>query len=209
MNTEADHLIASILHANDDFLIEVGRLTLLFARIEDALALGIFQLAEVVSKGELLVPAERQKVMQLRLLDKRKLLKNLVVELSRFYVVDCTRVLEILDDLGDLNKVRRTVVHGFIRWSSSDERPVFLDSHGNNASAWPWDVSDANQEVMTWSVKYYKELGSVLRAVLETIDHFADRLLNQHRFDSKTRGLIRSLKSQVADSLREGDAEAE
>ena len=183
VGTEADVVVASILHADDDFLIEVGRLTLLFARVEDALAQGAIQLAELAFNGEPQTQAEQQKVMHLRLLDKRNLLKARVAEAGRFYDVDCTRVLQILDDLGNLNKLRRTIIHGFVRWSSCDKRPVFLDSHGSTASAWPWDVLDVNQKVLAWFLDYCNELHGFLRAVMEAIDHFAERLLNRRKRD--------------------------
>ena len=45
MQTHADRVVAEILHAEDDFLIEIGRLTLLFSRIEDCLVNDARQLA--------------------------------------------------------------------------------------------------------------------------------------------------------------------
>ena len=65
--------------------------------------------------------------MELRLREKRNLVKTMVGELSRFYAVDAARVLQHLDELGNLNRVRRTIVHGFIRWSSDKQQAVFLD----------------------------------------------------------------------------------
>ena len=113
---------------NDDWPIELGRLTLLFARIEEALAGAAVELGEISSNDDPPPRSGRPEVMQLRLLDKRNLLKTVVVEMSRFYDVDSTRVPQLLDQLGGLNRFRRIIVHGFIRWSASERRPVFVDS---------------------------------------------------------------------------------
>ncbi len=209
MSTDADVAVSSILHADDDFLIELGRLTLLFARIEEALAGAAVELGEISSNDDPPPRSGRPEVMQLRLLDKRNLLKTVVVEMSRFYDVDSTRVPQLLDQLGGLNRFRRIIVHGFIRWSASERRPVFVDSRGSATSAWPWDVLSTNQKALQWYLDFCEALSAFLSAVLRACGSFAERLLTHPRLDSRTREWLTALKSQVADDLGGLDAKTE
>jgi hypothetical protein len=62
-------------------------------------------------------------------------------------------------------------------------------------------VLGTNLKVHAWLRDYHNELLGFLRAVLKTIDHFAERLLNHQRLDPKTREFVTSLKRQVTGYL--------
>jgi hypothetical protein len=66
MKMHADRVIADILHAEDRFLIEVGRLTLLFSRIEDCLVDDARQLAELSEDEKLKEEAAAPAIVSLR-----------------------------------------------------------------------------------------------------------------------------------------------
>jgi hypothetical protein len=74
MQTQNDRVIAEILHAEDVFLIEVGRLTLLFSRIEDCLVNDARLLASLSEDEELKEEAEAPALLHLRVLEKRDFL---------------------------------------------------------------------------------------------------------------------------------------
>jgi hypothetical protein len=209
VDIDADRLLAQILRADDDFLMEVGRLTLLFAEIEYGLARSVLQLADLASKHEFLEPAEKEKVMRARIPEKRKLVKMMVAELGRFYAVDGTKVLRKLDELENVSKLRNAIVHGSLHWSAADQQAVFLDSHGKTASAWPSDLLSTSQKAIEWFADYSFELAAFGRAILKAIDGFTERLLNHPRLPSESRQLLLSLKLQVSGQLAGFDIENE
>ena len=52
-------------------------------------------------------------------------------------------------------------MHGWIRWSEAEQRPVLVDSHGQSVPAWPNDVLDINMKVLGWYRNYYAEQRAV------------------------------------------------
>jgi hypothetical protein len=156
METDADVIIKRILHAQDDFLIEIGRLTLLFSHIEDALATDARLMAAMTGDTQLQSEAESPLFLQ-RVLDKRDFVKKVVAEVARYYGADASQLLRTLDELGNLQRLRRTVVHGWIRWSAAEEAPVFVDSRGATQSAWPWDVLAVSSKVIDWHMRLRDE----------------------------------------------------
>ncbi len=127
MISDADRVIGEILRADDLFLSEIGRLTLAFSFIEESLASNAVDLLQIMSDNEMSETAVK-KITQLRILEKRDFLKKVYGDLSRFYDIDHGRIGKILDELGNINRLRRAVVHGWIRWSTARENPVLIDS---------------------------------------------------------------------------------
>ena len=209
MKSEVDKVIERLLHADDDFLIEVGRLTLLFSRIEDDLVESIVFLASTTNNEQIKSEATRKRIAQLRLLEKRDFLKRVVADVGRFYDVDHTRVIKVLDELGNLNRLRRSIVHGFIRWSVADEQPVFVDSHSHSVPGWPRNVAETNVKVISWLQDLWREQGVLCRSVMLAYDRLADQLLNRPNLPPQFRELFESLKRKAADVLEKPDAEPE
>ena len=117
MQNDADLSVAQILQAEESFLIEIGRLTMLFGRIEDALVHDAAEFAQIGNDKTLQEASVSPKLLQSRILEKREFLKRVTTEIGRFYDVDCKGVYAVLDELGNINKLRRSIVHGWIRWS--------------------------------------------------------------------------------------------
>jgi len=198
MANDADRVVSDILRADDCFLGEVGRLTLLFNDIEDRLAHDVLDLLQVMGRGDV-EGNSLLEVQQLRMLEKRDFLKQVCADISHFYSVDHNRVVKILDELGSINRLRRAVVHGWIRWSAADEKPVFVDSHGQSISAWPNDLAGLNLKVLSWIREYYSEQAALLRAVLHAYETFADRLLGYPKLSPEIQALLGQLKAKAAD----------
>ena len=196
-----DQVVAEILHAEDGFLSEIGRLTLLFSRIEDLLIHHAVELAQIGSNKELQEVAVSTGIAQLRMLEKRDFLKRVVAEIGRFYDVDHSRVCKVLDELGNLNRLRRTVVHGWIRWSVADQMPILVDSHGQSVPAWPTDLAGLNLKVLNWISRYCTEQRILGRDVLRAYNALADKLLRKPRVPPELQVLIRKLKTDFADDL--------
>jgi hypothetical protein len=150
MQTQKDRVIGEILRAEDLFLIEVGRLTLLFSRIEDCLVNDARLLASLSEDKELKREAWAPILPQLRLLEKRDFLKRVYADVARYHTVDQRRLDGILDELGNINRLRRTIVHGWIRWSEGEQQPVLVDGRGQSVRAWPEDVLNINMKVLAW-----------------------------------------------------------
>jgi hypothetical protein len=198
MEHDADRVVAEILHADEGFLVEIGRLTLLFSRIEDRLVHDTLELAKVSSEKAEQNTAPKT-VAQLRILEKRDLLKRAVGEIGRYYSVDHSRLDRILDELSNINRIRRTVVHGWIRWSAADERPILVDSRGQSVPAWPANVADLNLKVLDWLKRYYTEQHALMRQVLDTYDALADRLLRHPKATPAIQALVRKLKTNFTE----------
>jgi len=171
METDANRVVAEILRADDTFLIEVGRLTLLFSHIEDLLVQNVLWLLEIVDDTRAREEAVSN-IPNLRVLEKRDYLRRLCSEIGRFYDVDYSRVGKVLDDLGNINRLRRTVVHGWIRWSQAEEMPIFTDSHGHSSVASSESVADLNIKVLNWVRQYCSEQAALMRSVLCAYDSF-------------------------------------
>jgi len=154
MESEADRIVAEILRADESFLIEIGRSTLLFSRVEECLARDALTLGQISEDKELREAAVPATVARLRMLEKRDFLKRVVAEIGRYYDVDHSRVREILDEFGNINRHRKFVVHGWIRWSFADKKPMFVGSHGHSEPAWPDDVLDLNLKILNWLQRY-------------------------------------------------------
>ena len=198
MENDVDQIVGAILRADDQFLIEIGRFAQLFGQIEDCLVRDALYLLQFSSDKELKEGAVSTTIAQLRMSEKRDFLKRIVADMSRFYTVDHGRVSKVLDEFGDINQLRRTVVHGRIRWSVVDGKPIFIDSRGHVVPAWPDDLADLNLQVLNWLQRYNSELSALMRAVLRAYDNFADRLLRHPKLPSKYQPLLRGLKQQVA-----------
>lgn len=141
-------------------------------------------------------------LVQSRILEKRDFLKRVLADMSRYYNLDYSRVGKILDELGGINRLRRTVVHGWIRWSAADGQPILVDSHGNSAPAWPLDVANLNLKVLDWFQKYSSEQIALLRAVLGAYDALADRCLG-HKLSAENEALLRNMKAKIAEMIYE------
>jgi len=198
MENDADRVVAEILHADDRFLVEIGRLTLLFSRIEDCLVHDTLELAIISSEKAEQATLPRT-VPQLRILEKRDLLKRVVSEIGRYYCVDDSRLRRILDELSNINRLRRTIVHGWIRWSAADKKPILVDSHGQSIPAWPADVIDLNRKVLHWLERYYAEQHALTRQILAAYDALADRLLRHSKAPPALQALFRRLKTNVTE----------
>jgi hypothetical protein len=192
---DATRIVSQILRADDMFLAEIGRLTFLFSEIEDRLAHDALELSQFGSDKEDMNRDRASHNVQLRILEKRDYLKGVWVDLGRFYDLDLTRISTILDELGNLNRLRRAVVHGWIRWSVPDEEPVFVDSHGHSIPA--FDVADVNLKVLNWMQEYNAEQARLLRGALQAYVSFADRLLRYPRLRPSAQALLRELKARA------------
>jgi hypothetical protein len=190
MDSNADSAIGQIVRADDLFLTEVGRLTLLFSYIEDCLRHDVLRLQRLNSDLEEQGKDAASKIAQLRILDKRDRLKQECLGIGQFYRVDVSRVGKILDELGDINRIRRTVVHGSVRWSVADNGPVFVDSRGNSSPAWHKDIGDLNLRILQWVHEYHSELATLLRGAQSAIDGFAERLLQEARLPTTARTIL-------------------
>jgi hypothetical protein len=197
METPADRVVAEILRAEDLFLIEVGRLTLLFSRIEDCLVNDARQLAALSEDEKLKEEAASPALVQMRVLEKRDFLKRVYVDIARYYAVDHCRVDRILNELGNINKLRRTVVHGWIRWSEADKKPVMVDSRGQTIPAWPKDVLDLNMKVLAWYEAYYEEQLVVMASVMAAYRSFVERLSGHPKLHPALQELTKELKARL------------
>lgn len=198
MENNADQVVAAILRSDDRFLIEVGRLTLLFSRIEDSLVHDTLELVKCCSE-KMQEAAVSPTIVQLRILEKRDLLKRVVADVCCFYDVDHTALGKILDELSNINRLRRAIVHGWIRWSVADERPILVDSHGRSVPAWPADVANLNLKVLDWLQRYYAELRALMQDVLNAYDTLADKLLKHSKAFPEVQALFRKLKTDFAE----------
>jgi hypothetical protein len=204
MESDANRVIAQILRADDPFVTEVGRLTLIFSCIEDSLSHDALELAQIVDdKHKEIWRAKVSKMPQFRILDKRDVLRHLYKYVGHFYGVDYSRVNEILGELGNINRLRRVVVHGWIRWSVANEEPIFVDSHGESVPASPTDVAGLNLRALNWVCEYHLEQAGLMRAALRAYDALADRLLRRPRLSCDTKALFRKLKTKASDSATE------
>lgn len=200
MQTHNDHVIAEILHAEDLFLIEVGRLTLLFSRIEDCLVNDARLLASLSEAEELKEEAAAPALLHLRVLEKRDFLKRVYADIARYYGVDHRRLDSILDELGNVNRLRRTIVHGWIRWSEVEQRPVLVDSRGQSVPAWPQDVLDINMKVLAWYQIYYEEQRAVMGAVMDAYKGLAERLAAHPNLPPAVQELITHIKARAGET---------
>lgn len=176
MQTHADRVVAEILQAEDPFLIEVGRLTLLFSRIEECLVSDARLLASLSEDEELRNEAAAPALLYLRVLEKRDFLKRAYADVARCYNVDHSRLSSVLDELGNINRLRRTIVHGWIRWSEIEQGPVLVDIRGQSVPAWPQEILDINMKVVDWHRNYYEAQRAVMEAVMDTYKGLAERL---------------------------------
>ena len=133
------------------------------------------------------------------MLEKRDFLKRIIAEIGRFYHIDHSRACKVLDELGDINRLRRSIVHGWVRWSMSEKKPVLVDSHGHSVPAWPTDVADLNLKVLNWLERYCAEQLSLVRDVLRAYNSSADRLLRRPNVPLAIQGLLRKVKTDPAD----------
>jgi hypothetical protein len=200
MQTHADRVIAEILHAEDLFLIEIGRLTLLFSRIEDCLVNDARQLARLSEDESLKEEAAAPELLRLRVLEKRDFLKRVHADIARYHGVDHRRLDGILDELGNINRLRRTIVHGWIRWSGAEQRPVLVDSRGQSVPAWPNDVLDINMKVLAWYRDYYEEQRAIMGAVMDTYKQLAERLASYPKPPPAVQELIAHIKARVEEA---------
>jgi hypothetical protein len=194
MQTDADRVISDILHADERLLTEIGRLTLLFSRIEDYLVHHAVELAQIGNDKELQQAATATRLAQLRTLEKRDFLKRVVAEIGRFYRVDHSRVCRNLDEFGNINRLRRSVVHGWIRWSELDKKPVLVDSHDQSVPAWPRDVADLNLKVLQWLQSYHSGLGALMLDVQRAYEAFAGTLLQRANLPPAVKVFLERLK---------------
>jgi hypothetical protein len=191
---DADRIAAQILRADEMFLAEIGRLTQLFSEIENWLVRDTLELSRLTSDKEMSGEAVSH-LTRLRILEKRDVLKRAWRDIGRFYDADPTRVDKALDELGNVNRLRRAVVHGWIRWSVPDEEPVFVESHGGSLPV--RDLADVNSKVLNWMHGYSSSQAAVLRAVLHSYDAFADRLLGHRSVPANAQALLRELKAKT------------
>jgi len=198
MRNDVDRAIERILHANDQFLVEIGRLVLVFSSIEDCLVQDALELVRLTSDQKLRELAVRTKIEGLRIQDKRDFLKRVAAEIGRFYDVDHSRFSRVLDEFGSINRLRRSVVHGWIRWSMTDEKPILVDSHGDSVPAWPTDVLDLNLKVLNWQKRCRAEQLGLMRNVLRAYEAFADRFLRQPGTPPELRALFTKLKARIS-----------
>ncbi|MGP0075200.1 MAG: hypothetical protein ACLPWF_25085 [Bryobacteraceae bacterium] len=141
MENDADRIVAEILRADDLFLAEVGRLTLLCSYVEDCLRSDALRLRQLIS-DERIKEEEATRVGKLRILEKRDLVRVECSRISRYYGVDDNQVGKILDEFGNINRLRRTVMHGWIRFAGrargrarfSWTAAVTLAPHGTTTS---------------------------------------------------------------------------
>jgi len=193
VQNDADRAVADILLADDEFLALVGKLALLFSCIEDSLVHDFRELNRIIDNEPRMSPASQ--LEQLRILEKRDCLKRVVADIGHFYDVDCTEVRRLLDELGNLNRLRRSVVHGWIRWSKDEEKPIFIDSHGNSLPAWHQDIAELNIRVLNWQTAYYEAQATLGSQVLRAYNGFADRLLQRPNLPLEIVNLVRRLKT--------------
>jgi hypothetical protein len=177
-------------------LAAIGRLTLLFSGIEDQLVHDALELAQISRESESQQVSDSA-LRQLRILEKRDFLKRVIAEIGGFYEVDCRRVHQILDKLGNINSLRRSVVHGWIRWSPADKKPVLIDSHGRALPAWPHDVLGLNIQVLNWRETYSKSQEALMREILRAYNRFADRLLQRPGLPPALIPLMARLKTEL------------
>ncbi len=197
MQTDADRVVAAILHADDLFLIEVGRLTLLFSRIEDCPANDYRHLAMLSGDEKLKEEAAGPALLHLRILEKRDFLKRVYADIAGYHGVDHGRLASVLGELGNINRLRRTIVHGWIRWSDAAQQPVFIDGRGQSVPAWPNDVLDINMKVLAWLQNYYQEQRAVMCAVMDAYKQFTEQLSARPNLPSAIRDLISKLGGGV------------
>jgi len=195
---DADRVAAGILRANDAVLAEIGRITVLFSYIEDCLVHDALELARIGGDNELQEAAVSTRLEQLRVMEKRNFLKQVVAEIGRFHGVDHRRVHDILDDFGDIYRRRRSIVHGWIRWSEDRGTIIFVDSHGTSVPV--AEVADLNMKVLEWIEQYYAEQRTLMRDVLGAYNSFADRFLQHPRTPPVLRTLLEKLNTDFADS---------
>ena len=196
MEGDPDWLVAQILNAEDGFLIEVGRLTLLFSRIEDGFVHDAVSLAEISSDDELTSDPVWSRVAELRLLEKRDLLKRVVGAIGRYYDIDHRRLDNVLNEFGNINRLRRTIVHGWIRWSPAEEGPMLMESRGQSVPAWPQDLTNLSLQVLRWHQDYYEALRGLVTATQQAYNAFADRLLERPKLTPELRTLFQRLKTE-------------
>ncbi len=198
MENDTDRIVAGILRADDLFLMEVGRLTLLFSSIEDRLVNDAQDLLELISNSNKEMYKDAVSNMaKLRMLEKRDLLTRLCGEIGRFYQVDHSRVAGILAELGNLNRFRRAAVHGSIRWLAREQKPAFVDSHGHSFPAWPHEVADLNLKVLNWVKEYCSEQAALMRSVMRAYAALADRLLRRPTLPASIQELLQELKARA------------
>ncbi len=125
-----------------------------------------------------------------------------MADTGRFYDVDTGRVSKMLDEFGRLNRLRRTVGHGWIRWHASNNRPILMDSQGDSVSAWPEDLADLNLKVLNWVQEYYAAQAALGRAVLHAYNSFADRLLQHPKVPPQLQALLHELKRKAEENLQ-------
>ena len=123
MENEANLVVAEILGAEDEFLIQLGRVTLSFSSIEDRFVQDARRLADLTHDEELKAVAMSQKIEQLRMLEKRDFLKRVIAELGRFYDIDHSRVSRLLNEFGEINRLRRTECTGGYGGTMQTKRP--------------------------------------------------------------------------------------
>jgi hypothetical protein len=196
MESDADRKISSILGDKELFLIELGRFSRLFSDIEAILLTGTLYFRDL-SRDDML-RTKAAAAQRLRTLEKRDLLKHLIAEVANFYGIGCGRVSQVLDELGNFNRLRRAVIHGRIRWSELDERPLLVDSQGQVQPAWPGDLMALNLRLLDWKKRYCGELGKLSRAAMLAYDRFLHRLLQHGNLPSKARSMLIDEKLQVA-----------
>ncbi|HEY6342444.1 MAG TPA: hypothetical protein VIY49_13195 [Bryobacteraceae bacterium] len=195
MGHDIDRIVSEALGTDDDYLSLVGRLTLLFSKIEDRFVHDALFLAETSCDENLKVDADPTKIAQLRIPEKVDSLKRGIKKIGRYYGLDYGRVSTVLNEFADIYRLRRVVVHGSIRWSMAEEKPMFVDSRSNTVRASHTDLADLNVKVLGWIQQYNTEMALLMRGVLRAYDGFADGLVRRAKspeFQHLLRGLKRS-----------------
>jgi hypothetical protein len=152
-------------------------------------------LAEISSDDELKADPLWNRVAELRLLEKRDLLKRVVSSIGRYDDIDHRHVDNVLIEFGNINRLRRTIVHGWIRWSAAEKRPLLTDSRGQSIPAWPQDVMDLTLRVVRWHQDYYEALEGLMTGTLQAYNAFADKLLERPKLPPELRALFQRLKT--------------
>ena len=195
-----NRVVSDMLHSDDDYLVLVGKLTLLFSEVEERFVHDALFLAEMSADATLKADAEPSRISRLRVLEKRDFLKRAIVETGRYYDLDPRRVVAVLNEFTNLHKIRRVVVHGSIRWSMTDERPVFVDNRGEAIPASHSDLANLNARLLSWFADYNAEMAAVMRDVLKAYEGLAERLLLRAK-SPELQALFREFKEHVVAAL--------
>ena len=90
-------------------------------------------------------------------------------------------------------------MHGWIRWSEIEQRPVLADSCGQSVPAWPRDVLDTNMKVLEWYRNYYEAQLAVMGAVMDAYQGLAERLAAQPNLPPVLQELIAHINAKAGE----------